>query len=536
MTEQPTRGHRAISRVVQIVVVLAFVAGIALLLRRSVPEITIGQRCEVSVLFRDASRLAIGSPVKIAGVRVGEVVRMSLSDSLARVDMRLRDDVVISANSWIGKRAESAFGDNYLEITPNDTGSPAPMIRCGVGEQWLVHVEEGGSTDSALRAIARAMPRVDRGLDAVHDGALDARRWANRTLVPALDSITRWADDPDNLTRPLERARRGMASFDDGTARAQDAVAGAKPRIERGLDRANELAANARRNIADIKSGVQGALGDVRTGIDRVDPTLDQIGDVVAAIDEGGRGRSGYQGTLGRLVNEHELADTIDDIAEVGADAVAGYVRFKSYLGLRVELDILTQVPRVYVTAEERVRHDKFYLIEVEQDNLGALPGDQLTEHPAVGPYTRTQSITDGLRFTFQFGKTFWDRVQLRAGIKESTFGIGGDAWAVHGRLKLSADLYGSFQYTPRLKLTAALRVFRSIYVLGGVDDVLNQPGQLPVLTGTPPGAPPANQLARLPFGRDIFIGAALHFDDADLSALLRVYGALVVGLLATKG
>jgi hypothetical protein len=33
-------------------------------------------------------------------------------------------------------------------------------------------------------------------------------------------------------------------------------------------------------------------------------------------------------------------------------------------------------------------------------------------------------------------------------------------------------------------------------------------------------------------YGRDYFIGAALHFDDADLSTLLRVYGALLVGLL----
>jgi hypothetical protein len=39
-------------------------------------------------------------------------------------------------------------------------------------------------------------------------------------------------------------------------------------------------------------------------------------------------------------------------------------------------------------------------------------------------------------------------------------------------------------------------------------------------------------QFDKVRFGRDYFLGAELHFDDADLSMLLRVYGALLVGLL----
>ena len=69
--------------------------------------------------------------------------------------------------------------------------------------------------------------------------------------------------------------------------------------------------------------------------------------------------------------------------------------------------------------------------------------------------------------------------------------------------------------------------VFRSIYILAGVDDVLNEPGQLSVRNNNQP-VPTA--LDEVHYGRDFFLGASLHFTDADLATILRFYGALIVG------
>jgi hypothetical protein len=33
-------------------------------------------------------------------------------------------------------------------------------------------------------------------------------------------------------------------------------------------------------------------------------------------------------------------------------------------------------------------------------------------------------------------------------------------------------------------------------------------------------------------YGRDFFVGASLQFSDEDITTLLRLYGALLVGLL----
>src|SRR5262245_48850770 len=97
---------------------LAVILGAALCVRSKLPETRVGQSFTAWALFRDGSRLALRSPVRIAGVRVGEISNMTIVGEFARIDMRLRDDVDIPIDSWITKRAESAFGDSYLEIIP----------------------------------------------------------------------------------------------------------------------------------------------------------------------------------------------------------------------------------------------------------------------------------------------------------------------------------------------------------------------------------------------------------------------------------
>src|ERR1700759_5567824 len=85
--------------------------------------------------FRDGSRLATGSPVMIAGVRIGEVSRLTIEGTFARVDMELVDSTDIPIDSWITKKAESAFGDNYLELIPGGNSEGAtPERRLKSGE------------------------------------------------------------------------------------------------------------------------------------------------------------------------------------------------------------------------------------------------------------------------------------------------------------------------------------------------------------------------------------------------------------------
>ena len=511
---------------------MIIVAAVALLIRAGVPTVNVAGSFRTYAKFRDGSRLASGSPVVIAGVRVGVITKLTVEGQLARIDMELQDGLGLPADSFATRRADSLFGDSYIEIIPD--GGPAGgasgasgsgSLRLLESGEPIIHVVEGGSTDAVLRGIASALPRIDNALEVMHDTAIKGRKWVSGPVNDRLDRTDEWLAQ-GNIERPVATAGRAVARLDDATARAADAVASAVPEVPRTLDRVDHAIDGARIRMHNVKDSLVSGLHDTREGLDRLDPQIAQAGEVMAAIDEGHG--DDWRGTLGHLINDPELGNTLADVTEAGRDAVAGLNRFRTWLGLRVEYDVFSRQVRFYATAELNARNDKFYLIEVERGPLGSLPNDSLSDVVGSTSFERQQVIHYDPRFTAQFGKRL-GMFSVRGGIKDSTFGLGGDALMLDGRLKLSADLYGSFQPTPRLKIAAALAVFRSVYVHAGVDDALNKPGYLPIITGNS-GAPQVFNKVR--YGRDYFFGTTLVFSDADIAVLIRLYGALLVALL----
>lgn len=514
---------RWITRLTSVAVIVIIAGVIALVIRAKLPRFETGG-FHTHALLRDGARLAVGSPVVIAGVRVGVIEKLTVDGGLARIDMRLQDGLDLPVGSYATRRADSLFGDSYIEIIPaggEDGAQPGRRMKSG---EPIDHVIEGGSTDALLRGIATALPRIDNALDLVHDVVLSGRRWVAGPLDDTLAAGDDWLA-VGHIETPLAAADRTMIRVDEATTRAADAVAKAAPDVLARLDRFDRAITQARTRITDVRTGLVDTLHDTRSGLDRIDPQIAQATDLMAAINEGNS--HDWKGTLGHLVNDPGLGNTLEDVTETGRDAVASLNRFRSWLGMRIEFDVFSRDVRFYATAEIRARNDKFYLIELERGPLGGIPSDQLSDVVGSTPYVREQTIPDQVRFTAQFGKQL-GAIAVRGGVKDSTVGAGVDALMFEGRLKISADLYGAFDATPRLKLAGALAVFRQLYILGGIDDALNSPGYLSIRTGN---TDVPTTFDKLRFGRDYFFGATLVLSDADITALLRVYGALLVGL-----
>jgi phospholipid/cholesterol/gamma-HCH transport system substrate-binding protein len=504
--------------------VTAIVVGVIVLgVRASLPGTTSTGSFRTYAKFRDGSRLAIGSPVVIAGVQVGVIEDMTIEGRFARIEMRLQDGLDLPVDSFATRRADSLFGDSYVEIIPSSGDSGAdttPRLKSG---DPIAHVVEGSSSDTILRGIAGAMPKIDNALDIVHDRVIGGRQWVGGPVLESLERADEWLGE-GHIEGPMESASRSVTRIDELTARGATALANAEPEVTQTFDRIDEVIATSRARMRDARSGLTQAMRDTREGLDRLDPQIADARELFAAIDEG-RGDD-WQGTLGRAINDTELGDQLEDITSSGREAAGGFNRFRSWLGMRMEFDVFSRAARMYATAELRARNDKFYVAEFERGPLGGVPGDELSDAAGTSAYLRRQEIRDKIRFTAQFGKQL-GMFAVRGGLKDSTFGVGADALLLEGRLKLSADVYGAFQRTPRVKLAGALSVFRSIYVLAGIDDALNDPGYLPIVSGNP-GAPKVFEKIR--HGRDYFVGGMLMVTDEDIAVLLRVYGALLVG------
>jgi len=80
-----------------------------------------GNRYQVVAEFDNISGLTVGAPVEIAGVSIGEVSSIKLSDTTAEVVMdidvnhKLRDDDIASI------RTKGIIGDKYLKISPGSS-------------------------------------------------------------------------------------------------------------------------------------------------------------------------------------------------------------------------------------------------------------------------------------------------------------------------------------------------------------------------------------------------------------------------------
>lgn len=73
---------------------------------------------EIEAVFSNCSGLRNGSPVRIAGVEVGRVEKISLQDYEAKTILRIHRDVVLQKDAIASIKTAGMIGEKYIEITP----------------------------------------------------------------------------------------------------------------------------------------------------------------------------------------------------------------------------------------------------------------------------------------------------------------------------------------------------------------------------------------------------------------------------------
>ena len=467
----------------------------------------------VWALFKDASGLPVGSRVVVAGLPVGEVDSLKIEGRQARVTMRIRDDVILYKDSVVQKKASSLLGDFYLEIDPGintlEDGQANPTLKNG---EQIIRSIEATSPDKLIKRIEESIPKVDAVLESVQLLSEDIRNIVNGPVSNMATRLDKLVDEEaDTVAQILERTNSAVGRV--------DAI---------GADIRRSTREGGR--VDDILNRLDSVLASAETQVDtaggKVQEFLDTSTSVVKKIDE-------EQGTLGRLVNDSTLADNLEDISESAKGFLGTIFGIQTYVGLRGEYSVNSGASRFYVTLELRTRPDKFYYVEMMQGARGVANIDLIYD-PELGRFRQSVTIEDKIRFTFQFARRV-DWLTLRYGIKENTGGVGVDADLWDNRLRLSADLFeATFDRVPRVKLTAAVRFFGFLYIMAGIDDLLNNPDELLVerlpASVTSNGSDVPRRFRTYPFGRDVFFGAMVQFNDQDLAALLTVGGSVLSG------
>ncbi|MEO8215400.1 MAG: hypothetical protein ABI560_19525, partial [Myxococcales bacterium] len=259
---------------------------------------------------------------------------------------------------------------------------------------------------------------------------------------------------------------------------------------------------------------VRSSLQKLQGSVDNLDKSLKNMETITNRVEKG-------EGTVGHLLNDDTIARNVEEITEDAGGFIRGITKLQTIVGLRGEYNFLSGQPKEYLSVMLLPRPDKFYLVEIVDDPRG-LRESVITNTESASRVTSQKTTTYSLnkfKYTLQFGKTFYGLVTARFGIKESTGGFGFDFHLLRDRLLLSVDLFDTqFNTYPRVQGRAAVALFnqRYVYLLGGIDDVINKRAKI----GTSGGF-------------DWFLGLQLVFNDEDLKSLLLFGGSAAGG--ATK-
>ncbi len=102
------------------IVVLALSAGFLWYLLPDKSAVGGGSTYEVSASFNSAQGVAVGSDIRIAGVKIGEVSGMTLDTEqlLADLQLSVQSSVKIPDDSQAAITAEGLLGEYFVEILP----------------------------------------------------------------------------------------------------------------------------------------------------------------------------------------------------------------------------------------------------------------------------------------------------------------------------------------------------------------------------------------------------------------------------------
>ena len=285
----------------------------------------------VRAVFDNASTVVTGEDVKIAGVPVGVVSDMDVTeDEQAAITLRVDNENFVpwKQDASCTIRAQGLIGEKFVECEPGSTDAPAlRQIEDGPGEgARLLPVENTSSPvdldlvnnimrlpyrerfSILLNEFGTALAGRGEELNEVIHRANPALRETDEVLAILADQnreLARLARNSDEVLGPLARERDSLADFIVQANETGEATAERRDDIRRGIELLPEFLAELEPLMADLE-------GFADQGI----PLLADLGDAAPALGRMIRA----QGTLAD--SSREAFPSLGDALERGRPAL----------------------------------------------------------------------------------------------------------------------------------------------------------------------------------------------------------------------
>ena len=225
------------------------------------------------------------------------------------------------------------------------------------------------------------------------------------------------------------------------------------------------------------------------------------VKNAVQSIDEITQKIAKGEGTIGKLVKDDKLYESVNKAAE-GVNKTLGAVeRFRTFITFQG--DYLTKPKdtkgQFYVTLQPSP--EKYYILGIVSDPVGRVRTiETTTTTGGISTVKKEEEVEKKIEFTALFGRRF-NNLAMRLGMIETTFGFGADYFLFKDKARITADIWDfsndeAGSKNPHLKVGLEYFIYKNLFITAGGDNLLNKKR------------------------RGAYVGAGLKFEDEDFKYL----------------
>lgn len=478
------------------------------------------------VSFSDVSGLSRKADVKIAGVKVGWVEDVELSNSgKALANIMIDKKYSLYDNAYAVVRQEGLIGSKYLEVTPGDPLLP----KLTSGERLARPGREAVSIDELLFKFKTIAGNVE-------------------DFTSNLKNALGGSNNGDHIKNTIEHISNASINIDKLATSLQTVVSGNEDNLNTILENIKNITNNLQSDLPAIKDTFTKFATETTDSLSNAAhearETFENLSSVTQKINDG-------RGLLGKLINEEEMYKDIKQTVS----GIKNYLNKFDSMGVIIDSHSETfnrpvdnfkyTITKGYLNVRFHTNDNFFYLGQIascekgfvkrdytyqqfrdsREDNYHVIPYEDIpasSDNPvatAINDFSRRylspQKVVQTrvpYAYGFQIGKIYGN-MSFRAGLFEGTFGGGVDYYISLQEGKLAwittlemFDFKGEQrleivkQRRPHVKWMNKVFLFNNFYTTMGADDFISH-------------------------NATIFWGFGLRFADDDLKYILSKIG-----------
>ncbi len=384
------------------------------------------------VYFTTITGVSEKSEVRMAGVKIGKVKAIELDNYRAKVTIELLGNYNIPDDSVAKVQGKGLLGEKFIEISPGT--SP-------------VFVADKGTLDKSVSPanLDEMVAKLSAALDDV------------KAVTESLRDSFASADGEQGLKPLMNKVNALMAHLDEAALGIRDMVAENRPNVRSGIANIKDASGNINEVVKENRENFKTAMANLKTSSEKLDVIMDNIKQVSAKLEKG-------EGTIGRLIQDEEVYNNLNQTLESTTGLAKKVEALRIGLGARIERQTDQQRSKGYFSLRIKPREDKYYMIELAEDVRRPLS---------------VRNQLNAILYTFYIAKRYGN-VTLKAGLMESSGGVGMDLHGWEDKLELSVDAFNFSGYdvnaqNPQVKVTARYYPQKYLYLYIGGDELFNK-------------------------------------------------------------